>query len=258
MRFCATPPGFERCSSWVWRLVSGDSAEPDATERVRNRPADDTWSNRRDWRHRDNQWRGSPDLCGELQRVSDGFRGLLGRPFRAGVGSGKKCLRQTMWWLIKMPPGLTCDATRKVRDRANQSRTVVNFACFGDVKGSIVGFATNEFGTFASARVTLTAPLTGRPSPIGMDSSRSKTCRPGEYLLGLCKAPVSVDGPGWGDCIWNGRLQLTCQSRTSVEGGLRGTAGARLLPLGRFIPSALSAFSAATEVGVKIDTLASP
>ena len=43
--------------------------------------------------------------------------------------------------VIKTPPGLTCDATRKSATVRTDQRTVVNFACFGDVKGSILGFA---------------------------------------------------------------------------------------------------------------------
>ena len=46
--------------------------------------------------------------------------------------------------VIKTPPGLTCDAMSKSATVRKDQRTVVNFACVGDVKGSIQGFALNE------------------------------------------------------------------------------------------------------------------
>ena len=67
--------------------------------------------------------------------------------------------------------------------------TVVNFACFGDVKGSILGFATNEFGTAASARITLTGPVNRETISNGMASSRSKTCRPVSTFSGGARIP---------------------------------------------------------------------
>ena len=94
--------------------------------------------------------------------------------------------------VIKTPPGVTCDATRKSATVIRDQRTLVNFACFGDVKGSILGFATNEFGTFASGRVTLTGPV-NRETITNRDGFFAfEDLPPGEYLLGLCKAPVSV------------------------------------------------------------------
>ena len=61
--------------------------------------------------------------------------------------------------VLKMPPGVTCDAMRKSATVASGQRTLVNFACLGDVKDSILGIATHEFGTAASVRVTLTGPV---------------------------------------------------------------------------------------------------
>jgi hypothetical protein len=94
--------------------------------------------------------------------------------------------------VIKTPPGLTCDATSKSATVRTDQRTVVNFACFGDVKGSILGFALNEFGTAASARITLTGPLNRETisNPDGFFAFEDLP--PGEYLLGWCKAPVKA------------------------------------------------------------------
>jgi hypothetical protein len=69
-------------------------------------------------------------------------------------------------------------------------RTVVNFACVGDVKGSIVGFAAAEFSVVASARITLTGPV-NRETLSNRDGFFSfENLPPGEYLLGWCKDPV--------------------------------------------------------------------
>lgn len=90
--------------------------------------------------------------------------------------------------VIKTPPGLTCDATRKSATvRANQ-RTVVNFACLGDVKGSILGFASHEFGTAASVRVTLTGPV-NRETISNQDGFFAfENLPPGEYSIRWCTA----------------------------------------------------------------------
>lgn len=94
--------------------------------------------------------------------------------------------------IIKTPPGLTCDATRKPATVRKDQRTVVNFACVGDVKGSILGFALNEFGTAASARITLTGPVSRETisNPDGFFAFEALP--PGEYLLGWCKDPVKA------------------------------------------------------------------
>jgi hypothetical protein len=147
-----------------------------------------------------------PIVWVELQRVSDGFPWAFGTTIPSGRWEWKKVPAADYVVLIKMPPGLACDATRKSATVRSNQRTVVNFACFGDVKGSILGFATNEFGTFASARVTLTGPV-NRETITNRDGFFAFEDLPlGEYLLGLCKTPVSVtvrDGaPAFGtvDC----------------------------------------------------------
>ena len=89
--------------------------------------------------------------------------------------------------VIKTPPGLTCDATRKSATVRTDQRTVVNFACVGDVKGSIQGFASHEFGTAASARLTLTGPV-NRETMSNQDGFFAfEDLPPGEYLIGWCK-----------------------------------------------------------------------
>lgn len=90
--------------------------------------------------------------------------------------------------VIKMPPGVTCDATRKSATVIRDQRTLVNFACFGDVKGSIVGIATNEFGTAASIRLTLTGPVS-RETISNQDGFFAfEDLPPGEYSIRWCHA----------------------------------------------------------------------
>jgi hypothetical protein len=92
--------------------------------------------------------------------------------------------------VIKTPPGLTCDATSKSVTVSKDQRTVVNFACFGDVKGLIQGFAINEFGAAASARITLTGPV-NRETISNRDGFFAfEDLQSGEYLLEWCKDPV--------------------------------------------------------------------
>jgi hypothetical protein len=102
--------------------------------------------------------------------------------------------------VIKTPPGLTCDATRKSATVGTEQRTVVNFACVGDVKGSILGFASNEFGLVASARVTVNGPV-NRETISNQDGFFAfEGLPPGEYLVamanetarGFCGTPVRV------------------------------------------------------------------
>jgi hypothetical protein len=93
---------------------------------------------------------------------------------------------------IRTPPGLTCDATTKPATVGRDQRTVVDFACFGDVKGSILGFASNEFGAFASAHVTLTGPLNRETISNWDGFFVFEDLPPGEYLVGLCADPRRV------------------------------------------------------------------
>ena len=93
--------------------------------------------------------------------------------------------------VIKTPPALTCDATRKSATVGTDQQTVVNFACFGDVKGSIQGFAFNEYGTAASARLTLTGPV-NRETISNRDGFFAfEDLPPGEYLIRWC-TPVTA------------------------------------------------------------------
>ena len=86
--------------------------------------------------------------------------------------------------VIKTPPGLTCDATRKSATVRTDQRTVVNFACFGDVKGSIQGFASHEFGAAESARLILTGPVNRETISNGDGFFAFEDLPPGEYLIG--------------------------------------------------------------------------
>ena len=87
---------------------------------------------------------------------------------------------------IKTPPGLTCDSTRKSAAVGTDQRTVVNFACFGDLKGSIVGIVMHEFGLASSARVTVTGPV-NRETISNRDGFFTfEGLPPGEYLVGPC------------------------------------------------------------------------
>jgi hypothetical protein len=90
--------------------------------------------------------------------------------------------------VIKMPPGVTCDAMRKSATVVSGQRTLVNFACLGDVKDSILGIATNEFGTAASVRVTLTGPV-NREAISNQDGFFAfENLPPGEYSMKWCTA----------------------------------------------------------------------
>jgi hypothetical protein len=93
--------------------------------------------------------------------------------------------------VVKTPPGLTCDATRKSATVATDERTVVNFACFGEVKGSIQGFSSHEFGTYASARIPLTGPVNRETISNGDGFFAFEDLPPGEYVVGRCN-PVKV------------------------------------------------------------------
>lgn len=90
--------------------------------------------------------------------------------------------------VIKMPPGVTCDAMRKSATVVSGQRTLVNFACLGDVKDSILGIAANEFGTAASVRVTLTGPV-NREAISNQDGFFAfENLPPGEYSMKWCTA----------------------------------------------------------------------
>ena len=91
--------------------------------------------------------------------------------------------------VIKTPPGLSCDATRKSATVGTDQRTVVNFACFGEVKGSIQGFASHEFGAYASARLTLTGAVNRETVSNGDGFFAFEDLPPGEYLIDLCRNP---------------------------------------------------------------------
>ena len=93
--------------------------------------------------------------------------------------------------VVKTPPGLTCDTMSKPATVTKGQRTVVNFACFGDVKGSIQGFASHEFGTYASARVTATGPVNRDTISNGDGFFAFENLPPGEYVVGSCN-PVKV------------------------------------------------------------------
>jgi hypothetical protein len=87
--------------------------------------------------------------------------------------------------VVKTPPGLTCDATKKSATVRKDQRTVVNFACFGDVKSAILGFAANEFGA-ASARIILTGPVKGETISNRDGFFAFEDLPPGEYVLRWC------------------------------------------------------------------------
>jgi hypothetical protein len=90
--------------------------------------------------------------------------------------------------LIRTPPGVTCDATRKSATVVGNQRTVVNFACVGAVKGSIVGIASHEFGTAASRTITLTGPV-NRETITNQDGFFAfENLPPGEYSIRWCRA----------------------------------------------------------------------
>lgn len=133
-----------------------------------------------------------PIVWVELQRVRDGFPWAFGTTILNGSWEWGRVPAGDYVVVIKTPPGLTCDATRKSATVGSNQPTVVNFACFGDLKGSIVGFASAEFGTVASAHVTLTGPV-NRETISNRDGFFAfEDLPPGEYLIGWCKDPVKA------------------------------------------------------------------
>jgi hypothetical protein len=133
-----------------------------------------------------------PIVWVELQRASDGFPYAFGTTIPSGSWAWEKVPAGDYVVVIKTPPGLTCDATSKSATVGSNQRTVVNFACVGDVKGSIWGLASNEFGAFASARVTLTGPVNRETISNGDGFFVFEDLPPGEYLVGLCGNLVRV------------------------------------------------------------------
>src|SRR5262245_50758495 len=77
-----------------------------------------------------------PIVWVELQRATDGFPWAFGTTIPSGGWEWAQVPAGDYVVVIKTPPGLTCDATRKSATVATDQRTVINFACFGDVKGS--------------------------------------------------------------------------------------------------------------------------
>jgi hypothetical protein len=133
-----------------------------------------------------------PIVWVELQRVRDGFPWAFGTTILNGSWEWEKVPAGDYTVVIKTPPGLTCDATRKSATVSSHQPTVVNFACFGELKGSILGFASAEFGTVASARVILTGPA-NRETISNRDGFFAfEDLPPGEYLIGWCKDPVKA------------------------------------------------------------------
>lgn len=127
-----------------------------------------------------------PIVWVELQR-GGGFPWAFGTTILNGSWEWGKVPAGDYVVVIKTPPGLTCDATRKSATVGSNQRTVVNFACFGDLKGSILGFASAEFGTVASAPVTLTGPV-NRETISNRDGFFAfEDLPPGEYLVAWCK-----------------------------------------------------------------------
>jgi hypothetical protein len=132
-----------------------------------------------------------PIVWVELQS-QDGFPWAFGTTIPSGSWEWGRVSAGDYVVVIKTPPGLTCDATRKSATVGSNQRTVVNFACFGDVKGSILGFASHEFGSAASARITLTGPVNRETISNREGFFAFEDLPPGEYLIGWCKDPVRV------------------------------------------------------------------
>jgi len=127
-----------------------------------------------------------PIVWVELQRVRDGFPWAYGTTIPNGrwefdAPEGDYVV------VIKAPPGLTCDAMRKSATVRGNQTTIVNFACVGDVKGSIQGFTSHEHGTFASARVTLTGPVNRETISNGDGFFAFEGLPPGVYMIDLCQ-----------------------------------------------------------------------
>lgn len=128
-----------------------------------------------------------PIVWVELQQLG-GFPWAYGTTIPSGSWEWGRIPAGDYVLVIKTPPGLTCDATRKSATVRADQRTVVNFACFGDVKGSIQGFAAAEFGTAASVRVTLTGPV-NREAISNQDGFFAfENLPPGEYSMKWCTA----------------------------------------------------------------------
>ena len=68
----------------------------------------------------------------------------------------------------------------------------MNFSSTGEVKGSIQGFASWEFGTFAGARVTLTGPVDQETISDANGFFAFEALPAGDYLVSLCSDEESV------------------------------------------------------------------
>jgi hypothetical protein len=123
----------------------------------------------------------------ELQQsASPNWASASGTTNSSGSWVWEKVRAGDYFVVLKTPPGLTCDATRKSAAVEADQRTIVNFACVGDLKSSILGVVANEFGVASSARVTLTGPvnretISNRDGFFAFDD-----LPPGEYLVGPC------------------------------------------------------------------------
>jgi len=121
----------------------------------------------------------------ELQQSASSWAWAYGTTNPSGSWEWERVPAGNYFVVIKTPPGLTCDDTRKPAAVRMDQRTIVNFACFGDLKGSILGLVMNEFGLAASARVTLTGPV--NREAISKDGFFVfDGLPPGEYVVGPC------------------------------------------------------------------------
>ncbi len=127
-----------------------------------------------------------PIVWVELQRASDRFPWAFGTTIPSGSWEWGQVPVGDYVVVITTPPGLTCDTTRKSATAGTDQRTVVNFACLGDLKGSILGFASHEFGAAVSARVPLTGPVDRETISNGDGFFAFEDLPPGEYLIGRC------------------------------------------------------------------------
>lgn len=81
----------------------------------------------------------------------------------------------------------TCESVTTTIQVARE--TVVGIACEWDWKGSIQGFVTNEFGAFASTRVTASGPVDRETVSHRDGSFAFEGLPPGDYLLNACLHP---------------------------------------------------------------------
>ena len=134
-----------------------------------------------------------PIVWVELQQRG-GFPWAFGTTIPSGSWEWERVPVGDYVLVIRTPPGLTCDATSKSVTVTTDQRTVANFACVGEVKGSILGFAFSEFGALASARVTLTGPVNRETISNGDGFFAFEDLPAGEYLMwaGSCGNRIEV------------------------------------------------------------------